>query len=111
MKKTQDCWRHKCFREGHETAGFFYTTTQLHIRRWWPKSTFPSTTLRLRGTRHIPSDLFLFLRLKIVLKGQRLASSEEVTAKATRALEDVSKNGFQSASRNLTNASKSVSLS
>jgi histone-lysine N-methyltransferase SETMAR len=42
-----------------------------------------------------PSDFFLFLRLKIVLEGQRLASAEEVTAKATTALEDVSKNGFQ----------------
>jgi hypothetical protein len=41
------------------------------------------------------SDFFLFLRLKIVLKGQRLANAEEVTAKATRALEDVSKNGFR----------------
>jgi hypothetical protein len=36
------------------------------------------------------SDIFLLLQLKIVLKGQRLASAEEVTAKATRALEDVS---------------------
>jgi hypothetical protein len=35
------------------------------------------------------------LQLKSVLKGQRLASTGEVTAKATRALEDVSKNGFQ----------------
>jgi hypothetical protein len=37
----------------------------------------------------------LYPRLKSISKGQRFANDEEVTAKATRAMSDVSKNGFQ----------------
>jgi hypothetical protein len=42
-----------------------------------------------------PTHFFLFPRLKSVLKGKRLANAEEVTAKAIRALPEVSKNGLQ----------------
>jgi hypothetical protein len=42
-EKTQVYEWHERFRDGHETAAFFYTTTHLHIGRWWSKSTFPST--------------------------------------------------------------------
>jgi hypothetical protein len=42
-----------------------------------------------------PPDVFLFLRPESNLKVQRFATAEEVTAQATRALTEVSKNGFQ----------------
>jgi hypothetical protein len=41
-----------------------------------------------------PLDIFLFLPLNIFLKRQRFMSSEEVAAKATRALTEVSEKLF-----------------
>jgi hypothetical protein len=43
----------------------------------------------------LPPDFFLFLQLKSVLKGQQFVRTEDVTANVTRALTEVSKNGFQ----------------
>jgi hypothetical protein len=51
----------------------------------------------------------LFLQLKGLLKGQRFASAEEVSAKATRALTEASKNDFHA--KGFTNVGKSMSLS
>jgi hypothetical protein len=42
-----------------------------------------------------PPGFFLFLQLTSVLKGQQFMSTEAVTAKGTRALREVSKNGYQ----------------
>jgi hypothetical protein len=55
---------------------------------------------RLWSIRHIPRSchrptFFLFPRLKNVVKAQWFTSVEEVTAKATRALTEVSKHGVQ----------------
>jgi hypothetical protein len=52
-----------------------------------------SVTLIFPGL--VTAGFFLFLLLKSVLKGQGFASAEEVVAKATRALTEVSRNGFQ----------------
>lgn len=76
---------------GHETAGFFCRTTHMHSGCLWSKSTFQCTMWRLWSPPPCSPDLsqpdsFLFQRLKIVLKGQRFASIQEVTSKATRAL-------------------------
>jgi hypothetical protein len=39
-------------------------------------------------------DFFLFLQLKSVLNGQWFTSAKEVTAKVTRALAEILKNGY-----------------
>jgi hypothetical protein len=49
---------------GHETAGFSFTTTQLYIGRWWSRSKLPSTLWRLRSKRHVPMTLLLSATLK-----------------------------------------------
>jgi hypothetical protein len=36
-------------KNGHETSGFFCTTTHLQIGRWWSKSTLRSIKWRLRS--------------------------------------------------------------
>jgi hypothetical protein len=46
-------------------------------------------------------DFFLFLRPKSNLKVQQFATAEKVTAQATRALTEVSKNRFQDCSQKL----------
>jgi hypothetical protein len=43
----------------------------------------------------VTASLFLVSMTKSVLKGQQFASTEEVIAKATTALREVLKNGFQ----------------
>jgi hypothetical protein len=42
-----------------------------------------------------PPDFFLFPLIETLLKGQRFANAGEVTAKATRKLAEVSKNGLK----------------
>jgi hypothetical protein len=75
------------------------------------KITLPSTMWRLWSIRHIPLDLsplgfLLFLRVKSLRKGQWFSSAQDVTAKATWVLTEVSKNGipwiFPTALRTLT---------
>jgi hypothetical protein len=73
--------------------GFFCTTMHLYINQW-SKSTL-TNTLDLS-----PPDFFLFPQLKIVLKGKKFASNEEYTAKTTRILKEVLKNGFQKCFQN-----------
>jgi hypothetical protein len=51
-------------------------------------------------------NLFLFLLLKSVFKGQQFAGAEEIAPKMIRALAEVSKNGFQESFMNI---GKSVS--
>jgi hypothetical protein len=46
-------------------------------------------------------DFFLFPLLRCVLEGQRFASAEEVTRKATKALTELSKNCFHECFRKL----------
>jgi hypothetical protein len=82
----------------------------LTVRKYLPKHSM--TVLE-----HLPyspdlslPDFFLFPQLKSVLKGLWFASTEEVTAKATKALTEVSKDGFQECFRKLYRCWQSVSL-
>jgi hypothetical protein len=67
-----------------ELAGFFCTTTQLDIGRWWSKSTLPSIMRLLHNMHHIPRTYHrrtfcCFLgKKKLVLKGQRIAQSVNI---------------------------------
>jgi hypothetical protein len=93
IEKTQVCELCKRFREGHRKNCFFCTAVHLHIGRRWRKSTLPSMG-HPPYSPDLPSPHFLlFLLIKSSLKG-RFAFAEEVTAKVTRALTEVSKNGF-----------------
>jgi hypothetical protein len=57
-----------------------------------------------------PTGFFPFQLLKSVLKGQRFACAEEVCAKATRAVIEVSRNEFQECLQKTLEVGKRVSL-
>jgi hypothetical protein len=89
--------RRKRPENGNETAGFFCTTTHLHIVR--------CQKLRCRAQYDgfgactvflglVTARLIIISATENVLKGQRFVSAEEVTAKVTRVLTEVSSNGY-----------------
>jgi hypothetical protein len=68
------------------------------ISHWWLKSTLPSSVMALEHPPYsvdLSTPDFLFLQAKSVLKVQQFTSAKEVFAKATRALLEISKNGFK----------------
>jgi hypothetical protein len=115
VKNTQVLEWHKRFRDGHETDGLFCTTTHLHIGRWMVKKCLAKHNATLWSIRHIrdlsPHRIFPVSATKCVLKRQRFAIADEVTAKATRTLTVVSKKVSRNAFRSFTHYGKSVSLS
>jgi hypothetical protein len=74
---------HKRIRDGQEAAGFFCSTTQLHICDLWSRSTYVRSQGWSDGfsASAVFSGLvkrlaIFFPRLKYVLKGQQFASDE-----------------------------------
>ena len=64
------------------------------ISQFWPRTTWQWSPTPLL-TRNGLSDIFLFTKLKLGMKGRRFDTIEEIQEESQRVLDTISKRGFQ----------------